>query len=608
MSSAPSAAGVLRRLVHEPRDSLRTAVSLVRDEPALLTTRLLGALPVAVRRPLARLWALLGRVAARILPRAGWPLVLLLVARDALGERVAAVELALERAAGLRPRGRLMVAGWLAEVDRADAALELVAERTGSPAVRGRVLWRAGAWQAARDELEAAARSGPSGTRRLLHRVEQDLTAVTDGWLPTVGPLPVQAPIPGRAVHLINNSLPQVQAGYTVRAQRVALAQRAEGIDPVMVTKLGYPWRQGLPTEGERAQVDGVQYVHVPDPGGDAIFGTAERVERAVARTGPVIAGLRPAVLHPTTPYDNAQLALALGEALAIPVVYELRGFLEETWLSRTATPAAAAAALASDRYRLTRATEGWCARRADHVITLGEAMKADLVTRGVPPDRVTVVPNAVDLDAFTASPGRARGHQLRRDLAIPSERLVLGYISSLVPYEGVEVLLRAARLLLDRGRDIEVLVVGDGTARSGWEQQARALGLGARCRFTGRVPHAEVQAYYEAIDVFVVPRRDDRVCRLVTPLKPVEAMALEGCVVVSDLPALAEMVEDGVTGRLFPPEDPEALAEVVEELAEAPELRLAYGRAGRAAVAERRTWVANGQRYREVYAALGVL
>lgn len=608
MSSVPPPSGLVRRLVAAPADSARTLFTLLRDEPALLLSRLLGMLPVGPRRLLARASSRAGRMLGRALPHAGWPLVLDLVGRDLAGDRAAAVVTARAGAEQVGVRGRLMVAGWLAEADHPDEALALIADLDGVFPARGRVRWRAGEWEAARAELAAAAVGGTSGTRRLLHRVEQDLTAVTPGWLPTVGALPRGPVRRGRAVHLINNALPQVQAGYTVRAQRVAVAQRAEGIDPVMVTKLGFPWRQGLPASRTREQVDGIPYVHVPDPGGDAIFGTAERVERGVAALGPVLAQLRPAVLHPTTPYDNAQLALAIGRSLDIPVVYELRGFLEETWVSRAASPAAARAALASDRYRLTRATEGWCAQQADHVITLGEAMKADLVTRGVGADRITVVPNAVDLDAFTPSVGRGRGRQLRDRLEIPRGRLVLGYISSLVPYEGVEVLLRATRELLDRGRDVEVLIVGDGPARVGWEREAERLQLDARCRFTGRIPHEEIHAYYEAIDVFVVPRRDDRVCRLVTPLKPVEAMALEGCVVVSDLPALAEMVVDGETGRVFPAEDPAALAQVVEQLDDAPELRSQYGRAGRQAIAEQRTWSANGARYREVYAALGAL
>jgi glycosyltransferase involved in cell wall biosynthesis len=596
---------IARRATTDPVGAARLVSTRVRDEPAHVLVRVQGMLPAAVRRRTVRPLRLLGRLLGVLAPRAGWPLLLQLLALDADGARDDALALATTRGPSRSGPGRLVVAGWLAEVDHAVAGLALIEDLPPVPRVqrvRGQIRWRAGDWRAAQTELRAAVAADPRATtRRTLHRVEQDVLALEPGWLPAIPALRSEGSVHGRAVHLINNALPQQQAGYTVRAHRIALAQRDHGVDPVMVTKLGYPWRQGFGDAPARDVVDGIAYHHVPDPGGDTIFGTAERAERSVAHAGPIIAGLRPAVLHPTTPYDNAQVALAIGRSLDVPVVYEVRGFLEETWLSRQPNGSEA-----SDRYRLTRATEGWCAARADHVVTLGEAMKADLVSRGVVADRITVVPNAVDVDDFLPVAGRGAG--MRARLGVPERRVLLGYISSLVPYEGVEVLLRGVRELLDRGADVGVLIVGDGAARTGWERDAASLGLGTRAIFTGRVPHADIQAYYEAIDVFVVPRRNDRVCRLVTPLKPVEAMALERCVVVSDLPALAEMVEEGVTGRTFAAEDPVALADVVAPLLDDPAARAALGAAGRERVAAERTWRANGARYAEIYRSLGAL
>jgi glycosyltransferase involved in cell wall biosynthesis len=596
---------IARRAITDPLGAARLVATRVRDEPAHVLVRVQGMLPAPARRRTVTPLRLLGRLLERLAPRAGWPLLLQLLALDAAGAHDDAVTLATARGVERSGPGRLVVAGWLAEVDQAVAGLALIEDLPPVPRVqrvRGHIRWRAGDWHAAQAELRDAVAADPRPTtRRTLHRVEQDVLALQPGWLPAVPALRSEGPLAGRAVHLINNALPQLQTGYTVRAQRIARCQREQGIDPVMVTKLGYPWRQGHGDAPARDEVDGIAYHHVPDPGGDTIFGTAERAERSVVHAGPIVAGLRPAVLHPTTPYDNAQVALALGRALDVPVVYEVRGFLEETWLSRQP-----AGSETSDRYRLTRDTEGWCAAQADHVVTLGEAMKADLVSRGVAAERITVVPNAVDVDDFV--PVAGRGAAMRTQLGVPDGRVLLGYISSLIPYEGVEVLLRGTRELLDRGHDVGVLVVGDGPSRVGWEREAERLGLGGRCRFTGRVPHADVQAYYEAIDVFVVPRRDDRVCRLVTPLKPVEAMALQRCVVVSDLPALAEMVEEGVTGRTFAVEDPVALADVVEPLLDDPATRAALGAAGRERVIAERTWQANGARYATVYRSLGAL
>ncbi|MEX2505192.1 MAG: glycosyltransferase [Egicoccus sp.] len=595
-----------RRAAKDPVGALTLVTTRVRDEPAHVLVRVLGMLPASARERLVAPFRLLGRALAVVAPKAGWPLLLQLVALDLAGARDEAVAVAEHRGPKLTAAGRLTVAGWLAEVERPHPGLALVEplpDIARVQRVRGRIRWRAGHWVAARDELAAAMAADPRPTtQRTLHRVAEDVRALEPGWLPEVTGLHASSPRPGRAVHLLNNALPQVQAGYTLRAHRIALTQRDHGVDPVMVTKLGFPWRQGHGEAPSRDVVDGIPYVHVPDPGGDTVFGTAERVERSVARTGPVIAGLHPAVLHPTTPYDNAQVCLALGRTLDVPVVYEVRGFLEETWLSRHAGVPGLEDV---DRYRLMRDTEGWCAAQADHVVTLGEAMKADLVSRGVDAGTITVVPNAVDTDVFAPAD---RGGAIRDRLGLPAGRVLLGYISSLVPYEGVEVLLRATRHLLDRGHDVAVVVVGDGTARAGWEREAADLGLGDRATFTGRVPHDEIRGWYEAIDVFVVPRRDERVCRNVTPLKPVEAMALERCIVVSDLPALSEMVEEGVTGRTFPAEDPVGLADVVEPLLDDPGTRARLGAAAREHVVAERTWTANGAKYAQIYRDLGAL
>ena len=376
------------------------------------------------------------------------------------------------------------------------------------------------------------------------------------------------------------------------------VAQRDVGLDPVAVTKLGFPWADGHFAADEVDEVDGITYRHVRF---DRVreVGVAGRVERAIEEFAPLVADEGAAVLHPTTPFENGQIALGLRDGFGIPVVYEVRGFLEDTWLSRYPDEA-----LATDRYRLHRETEGWVAAAADHVVTLGHAMKRDLVSRGVEPDRITVVQNAVDPDDFRP---RGRDQTLATELGVDG-RTVLGYVSSLVPYEGVQYLLEAVAMLRNRGRDVAALVVGDGPDRARLEQVAADLGLESAALFTGRVAPSDVRRYYELIDVFVVPRTTDRVCQFVTPLKPVEAMALERCVVVSDVPALAETVTVGETGFTFTAEDPHSLAEVAERLVADSELRRVVGARAREVVVSERTWRQNAERYREIYASLGAV
>ncbi len=157
-----------------------------------------------------------------------------------------------------------------------------------------------------------------------------------------------------------------------------------------------------------------------------------------------------------------------------------------------------------------------------------------------MPADNVIIVPNGVSESFLRPLPD---GAALRASLGIQPDEHVVGLVSSLVAHEGIGTLLEAVKILNDRGVKTRALIVGDGPERTALQRQAAALGLNAI--FTGRVPSAKVRDYHAALDVFVVPRTPDRVCQLVTPLKPVEAMASGLPVVVSSVRALSEIVSD---------------------------------------------------------------
>jgi glycosyltransferase involved in cell wall biosynthesis len=428
-------------------------------------------------------------------------------------------------------------------------------------------------------------------------RLEGELAVLRGGWAPAPRKTRAHAPRTGRVLHLLRRSRPHVESGYAIRSHYVLRAQRDAGLDPVAVTQLGFP------EDGDGALVellDGIAY-HRLAPA-EAV---PPRLDRAMTRgleeLDALCAELRPAVLQPATNHVNAQLALALRDRLGVPVVYEVRGFWEESWLARRPDPEAA---IAADEYRLRRAAELACMLQADRLVTLGEVMKHEIVARGVPAERVVVVPNAVDPEAFApVAPDPA----LARRLGVEGAEAVLGYVSRLALFEGVEHLLGAVAELRARGHRVVALVVGDGSERRRLERHAAQLGLGDAAVFTGRVPHEEVLAYYALIDIFVIPRVDARVSRLVTPLKPFEALAAGRALVVSDLPALREIVEPGRTGLTFRAGDALNLAEVVEPLVDDPARRRELGEAGRDWVAAERTWRGNGERYRALMQELGV-
>ena len=403
---------------------------------------------------------------------------------------------------------------------------------------------------------------------------------------------------PGRVLHLVTDALPATSAGYTIRTHETALAQRAAGLDPHVATRCGYPVTRGR-IDGRRLVVlDGVPYHRLLPwrmPGG-AAADASKGLELAAGLTSRI----RPAVLHAASNFANARLALALGGRYGLPVVYEVRGFWEDTWLSRYPDATQRAG---SELYRRNRDLETGCMRAADLVVTLGEAMREEIVARGVPAEKILIVPNAVSEEFLKPLPDATT---LREQLSIGPGEYVIGVVSTLVPHEGIGTLLEATAILRARGVPARALIVGDGPERAALQRQAAAIGLAEAAVFTGRVPTAKVRQFHALLDIFVVPRTPDRVCQLVTPLKPVEAMASGLCVVTSEVKALTEIVKHEVTGMQTVPQDPVSLADCLEHLIYSPDIRRKLGDNAREWVARDRTWAQNAARYRDAYARLG--
>lgn len=393
-----------------------------------------------------------------------------------------------------------------------------------------------------------------------------------------------------RVLHVVSNALPEVQAGYTIRTHGIVTAQRGAGLEPHVVTRLGFPVDSGHLAAPARVEVDGVPY-HRLIPTAPLPVPSRALQERAVDELGRLVERLRPDLLHAHSKHENAQVALIVARRLGLPVVYEVRGLLEETWRSRGGRAD-------SDFYLWSREAETFCMTLADQVVVLAETMRREVVERGVPAEMVHVVPNAVP-DSFTGPlPDRA---PVRERLGLRPGDTVLGTVTTLNDYEGVDTLLAALERLDDPG--VRLLVVGDGPARAALRQRAEPLG--DRVVFTGRVPHGRVRELLAAMDAFCVPRRATPVTVLVPPLKPLEAMAAGLPVLVSDLPPLVELVVPGRFGLAAPAGDSEAWAERMAAVRDDPEAVRALGRQGRDWVAAHGTWSVAAERYREVYGLL---
>jgi glycosyltransferase involved in cell wall biosynthesis len=457
---------------------------------------------------------------------------------------------------------------------------------------RARRLWYDGAISEA---IQALAGSGTAGSAQLARLAAE--AAILANAAPRLESRRPYDPAPGRILHLLTNSLPHTASGYAQRSHSTLLAQREAGWDVLAVTRLGYPVQVGKILAKTTDTVDGVRYQRLL-PARMARTIDA-RLQQQAEELLAVALDFKPSVLHTTTHYVNALVVRAVAEALDIPWVYEVRGQLADTWAS-TRGPEARD----SEKYRAFQQREVEVMQDADLVLTLGRAMKANIVAAGVPEKKVIIAPNAVG-GHYLAEPLTMAA--ARRELGLAVEGQYIGTVSSLVAYEGIDDLLAAFVLLAPELPGLRLLIVGDGVAMPSLQVQAQRSGYSDRIIFAGRVPRDQAALYHQALDVFVVPRKELEVTRSVTPLKPVEAMACARPVVASALPALAEIVEHRVTGLLAASGEPAAFASAVRELLADPSLAAGYGIAGRQRVLRERTWAANAVALARELEVLGV-
>lgn len=401
---------------------------------------------------------------------------------------------------------------------------------------------------------------------------------------------PAGAPVEGRILHLLEYSLPHKQNGYTLRSAQVLQAQKQHGFDPVVVTRPGFP--EGAAPSREPEMVAGVPHYRLPGDGLPDKPTLPGYIHTYAAEAAEIVTQARPEIVQAGSSFRNAYAGLELSRHFNVPFVYEVRGLWEETRVANGSLDPE------EPKYRHLRSVETYCMRQADAVVTLSESLKGELVRRGVSGDKIFLVPNAVALADEARRPPRA---DLRRALGL-GDRFVVSYIGSVTRLESLDTILYAMQILRRQRRDIAALIVGDGGDRTRLEELAAQKGLEDTVVFTGRVPHQDIPDYYAITDVVACTRGRDRVCQLVTPLKPYEAMAYRKPVIVTDVPALCEMVEDGVTGCVVPVAQPAELARAIAELADHPERAAQLGDQARAWVAQHRTWHRVAEGYGPAY------
>ncbi|MES2339545.1 MAG: TIGR04063 family PEP-CTERM/XrtA system glycosyltransferase [Pseudomonadota bacterium] len=390
-----------------------------------------------------------------------------------------------------------------------------------------------------------------------------------------------------RILHLLDHGLP-LHSGYTFRTRAILSAQMRRGHVVAAVTG---------PRHGDarvpRETIDGIDLYRTQRPHRlPAPLGELSEIAAFARRIGQVAEEFRPDVLHAHSPVLDALAGLIVSKRRGIPLVNEIRAFWEDAAVGNgTGTEGSA-------RYRATRALETFAVRHADATAVICEGLRGDLVARGLDADRIMVSPNGVDLTVF-GEPG-PRDSDLATDLGLTDE--TIGFIGSFYDYEGLDGLIAAMPALVARRPGLKLVMVGGGPMEGALRAQAAASSASAAIRFVGRVAHTEVERYYSVIDVLVYPRKSMRLTDLVTPLKPLEAMAQRRLVAASDVGGHRELIRDGVTGTLFAPDDPAALASAVAVMFDDRSDWDARRAAGRAFVETERDWATNVARYDPVY------
>lgn len=400
-----------------------------------------------------------------------------------------------------------------------------------------------------------------------------------------------------RILHILDHSIP-LHSGYTFRSRAIIRQQHALGWETDHITSPKHNLE--AQPEGAEEVIDGLHFFRTTP-----VAGLLSRLpvinQWAVSaalekRLQGVVAQVKPDILHAHSPALNGLAAVNVGRKLGIPVVYEVRAFWEDAAVDHGTSREWGL------RYRLTRALETSVLKRASGVTTICEGLRSDIVARGISADKVVVIPNAVDLENFTQ--GTARDTALQQKLGLDGKS-VLGFIGSFYAYEGLTLLLQALPAMLEKQPNIRLLLVGGGPEDAKLRALAKELGVADDVIFTGRVPHNEVQAYYDLVDVFVYPRLSMRLTDLVTPLKPLEAMAQGRLVVASDVGGHKELIRPDVTGDLFKAGDADSLATTVLQLLAQPEIWAERQAAGRRYVEEERNWPVSVGRYQALYESL---
>jgi glycogen synthase len=402
-----------------------------------------------------------------------------------------------------------------------------------------------------------------------------------------------------RVLHILDHSWP-VMDGYSQRSRCLMTAQSELGLRPSVLTS---PLHQ----QDDPGAIDithlGLRYFRTPAQQG--LAARAIRGRWPLLREISVVRLLRRRIqalldteafdiIHAHSPSLCGLAALPVARSREIPFVYELRAFWEDAAVDQNKTHTR------SLRYALSRKLEDYVVHGAHAVVGISRSILDELKARGANPARLFHVPNGVDTVKFSQI---SRDDRLAAKLGLGKEP-VLGFIGSLYRWEGVEWLVGAVAELRRRGTPCKLLVIGDGEEMPAVRAAVRAMDASDFIQIVGRVSHDDIERYYSVVDVLVYPRHSIRLTELVTPLKPLEGMALGKAILGSDVGGIRELIEPEQTGLLFRADNVDDFCKQSQRLIGQESLRRELGARARELILREKDWKILAQRYVSIYDA----
>ncbi|MDB4400367.1 glycosyltransferase family 4 protein [Akkermansiaceae bacterium] len=399
-----------------------------------------------------------------------------------------------------------------------------------------------------------------------------------------------------KALHILYQSYPNI-SGSSTRTADILANQKKIGIETVAITS---PFQSGIDENNVEENISGIMHYRTYSgrPNEEVKEDSNNFTVKILKLTRilffkkeifKVVLKEKPNILHAHAMFFCAYPTIILGKKMNLPVLYEVRSLWEER--RKDSYPRKFSSVL---ECFILRKIETFCIKKADHIITISENLKKNLVGRGIPNEKITVVANAVDLDFI-----EKQAIQMSKR---KNDSMTFGYVGSVSPIEGLWSLIKLFQTCF---RDDRLLIYGPGK-NSEISKLRLLIKDFDNIEYGGVVERDQIYKAYENIDVIVNPRAKLKITDTVTPLKPLEAMAFDKILIASDVGGLKELIVNNKTGFLFEAENLKSLENCISKVKKLPvnELNDIKSRASDF-IKNQRNWFINAQTYKELYRRL---